>query len=214
MRFFDFFQIGAIFYILPPSRFGGAALFFPLHLQPIPLALAIDSGSSQCACGNSPKVESLHRKSIKAGMEIAGIEIVELQIYDAHTKKHVEKKPYILVINNGIHATKIDEQDESLLCPIQARYHGSIFDDSSHSHDENQRLNASETSIPIKSNRKHMHTYFTKATKHERETLPVEKLAGSSRLTPPQPNDDFKSIRNLKIKPHHFDNLKYRMSGM
>ena len=118
------------------------------------------------------------------------------------------------MINNGIHATKIDEQDESLLCPIQARYHGSIFDDSSHSHDENQRLNASETSIPIKSNRKHMHTYFTKATKHEREPLPVEKLAGSSRLTPPQPNDDFKSIRNLKIKPHHFDKLQRCMGGM
>ena len=51
-------------------------------------------------------------------------------------KRMSKKKPYILVINNETHATKIEEQDKSLLCPSQARYHGSIVDDSFYVHDE------------------------------------------------------------------------------
>ena len=55
---------------------------------------------------------------------------------------------------------------------------------------------------------------MTKATKYERETLPVVTLEGSSRFTSTQPDDDIKCIRNLKIKPYHFDNLKRCMGSM
>ena len=75
-------------------------------------------------------------------------------------------------------------------------------------------MHASDTIIPLKCDAKDMHTHVTKATKYEREILPVEQLTKSPRFTPPELNDEIKRISNLKIKPHYFDNLQRCMGGM
>ena len=108
------------------------------------------SGSSQCVWSNGFTVENLHGKRIKAGMEIAGIERVDIQICDAYAKTYIKNKPCMWIIQNGIDATTIDDQDESLLHLRQARDHGSIVEDKSHVHSWNKMMHASETNIPLK----------------------------------------------------------------
>ena len=62
--------------------------------------------------------------------------------------------------------------------------------------------------IPLKHDGKDMCITVTKATKNKREDLQVMQLTGSSRFTPPNANEEhIKRIGNLKIKPHHFDNI-------
>ena len=71
-----------------------------------------------------------------------------------------------------------------------------------------------DANIRLKHNGKAMHIHTKKATKLEKETLTVRQLEGSTRLNPPRPKDDFKTIGKLKIKPHHFDKLQRCMRGM
>ena len=78
-----------------------------------------------------------------------------------------------IIDKNGLDATKIQDQHESLLHPSQAREYGSIVDDVAHIHGGNQRIYASETNIPLKHDGKDRHANATKATKKEREALPV-----------------------------------------
>ena len=60
-----------------------------------------------------------------------------------------------------------------------------------------------------------MHATITKSTKEEREALQVMQLTGCTRVTPPNFNkEEIKRIRNLKIKYHHFDNLRQSMGEM
>ena len=81
-------------------------------------------------------------------------------------------------------ATKFQDQEESILHPSQARDHGSTVDDVAHIHGGNQRICASENNIPLKHDGKDMHVDVTKATKKEREDLPVMQLTESARFTP------------------------------
>ena len=70
-------------------------------------------------------------------------------------------------------------------------------------------------SVPIKYDGKGVCVTVTKATKEEREALQVIRLTGSARLTTPNGNKkEIRRIRNLKMEPHHFDNLRQSMGGM
>ena len=170
--------------------------------------LVVDSGCSQCVCGNGFTIEKLHGKWIQAGIAIAETATAELRVCDAYAKTYVLENPFILLIKNGLEETKIQGQDESLLYPCQARDYGSIVDDVAHIHDGNQRIYASNMNIPLKYDGKDMCITVNKTTKNESEALQVMQLTGSSRFTPPNVNQEhIKRIGNLKIKPHHFENL-------
>ena len=84
----------------------------------------------------------------------------------------------------------------------------SVVEDTACVHGGNQKTHASETNIPLKYDGKDARSCITKPTKMKRETLPVNLIMGSLRLTPSQPNDDIERIRNLKTKSQNFENLQ------
>ena len=98
-------------------------------------------------------------------MDIAGTSTVELEVCDAYGKTYVINKPFMLLIKNGLDATKIQGQDESLIHPSQARDYGSMLDDVAHMHGGNQRIYESNMNIPLKYDGKDMFITITKATK-------------------------------------------------
>ena len=111
--------------------------------------LAVDSDSRQCACGNGFAVKKLHVKSIKVGIVIAGTEMVGLQICDACAKTCIGKKICMLLVQNGLDTAAVENQDESLLYPSQAREYGYVAEDVTYVHSGNQRAHVSDTRITL-----------------------------------------------------------------
>ena len=68
----------------------------------------------------------------------------------------------MLLIKNGLDATKILDQDEHLRHPSQVRNHGFIVDDTAQVHRRTQRTHTSENNINLKNNGKDMHMNETK----------------------------------------------------
>ena len=97
------------------------------------------------------------------------------------------------------------DQYESLLQPIQSRYHGTIVDSVPHD---------SKTNAPLKSNGKGAQVNTDKATNLERETLVIVQLEESTKLSPPYASNYVKRIGKLKMKSKHFDNLQLCVRGV
>ena len=130
-------------------------------------------------------MEKLHRKSIKAGMEISGSETVKLQIYGTCDETYIDSKLCMIIIHKGICTTTIDNQDEPLLRLSQSRHHRSAIEDKSYAHGGNQRMRDSEINIPLKHNGKDVCAHRKNATNLERESLPIAQLDRSTRINLP-----------------------------
>ena len=94
-------------------------------------------------------------------MAIDGTETLELQICDSCTINYVENKTCILIIQNILDATTIDDQDESSIHPGQDKNQGSTVNNEDHARCGNQIVHDSEKN-PLNHYGKEMRTHTNK----------------------------------------------------
>ena len=58
--------------------------------------LSLDSGCSQCVCGNGFAIENLHRQRIQDGMAIARTATIELERCDDYAKTCAQKNMHVI----------------------------------------------------------------------------------------------------------------------